>query len=1405
MESFNKKRFLQCFDELADHDAGRRNQAVDQLLTYLALSPSVTDDIDGGKEQTNGYKHGANEKYKDPLSSQRSYKFRFVVKEHISLQYTIDRLLKGLKANRKCSRTGFTVALLSVLSHHGNNIQWPILLEATLDYTSTKDTAASEVKDVLCGRLYALFILQKSGVFCTNITTTLERVFQSIWEVYDSKIYFQDAACVLLWLLCRDVFRTTKDVDLTLRYVTKRLSLVLDGNYVESTFKSGTDTITTSMRNGQGNAKSQIGKTLTGVLPCALLGLYLRLYSDISSNNKKLLSGTVLERCPLDEEYFIMVLRYVSCTPSNHPVVGSYFDVLIDTILKSDHVEDRLQQLWRSINFTMLDLQSGSTVQRTFTGLRLSSILLLKVRNSPSLLKLFFTSGGNLFLTLCRYHNGPKGDVMKLMADNMIQLLVSTLNGAAANKIDHTDKMANPVINDFLVYTNIHQIFEGGTALQSMDSTFHRKESSDETTKPEKLDSTTKPSVPDYASPPLSANVVVECLEAVANAVDYSALSLAVLQNVFKALIRNSTDITATYDKIESIIVNIDISSDTKKFSWLLSMLQVCVIAASRKTRMELLKRFITMNTFCVSDAGYSSSNIYITLAHLRHDGHDLRVLYVSNNAVNGANSMSHVTENPVNSVTKEMAPTKLASLSKQMLAHCFSSLSKTLQSLGCKKADEKKCEVLKDADITALLGIIETVYHVLDTVIMRKPSVKLCDGSNTGFPMVELHSCKSQKPSKVKTEEHASELVSISQRLMRYAMKTSKKSAKDGTVSLIALYSGTLALCLSLLGWNKEHLSILSLSTLSPSMVQPLISGNSIGVVTSFAESFIEAFSENKASEDSILTKLLSDSLLETILSDDNSAAFGLVHSISKGLWNMAQRFINEEILNELLDNSLIQDEVLGLNEFDDDEETDSDTEDDDDKDDSEDGDDEDSDGDTDEVSTDTDQEDDSETHDNMHTDKKQKTNISTKQDEESDLELSGTAALDELLKDEEGNLEALRLERLKQRSLFHFSPEALKLMMRNLDLLQSCIPHCPLDTWYLQMVMRLYISCQKAVNVYASNKTDGPLHCVVGEYASKIKKVLFDALRHVSSHTNDQSTKEAENPSHVSTRKLEPSTIETMLQSLLDLSLEAVNGQRSEFAKEYRPQALAVFIFAMQTETMINKGNAAIQTMMVLLAALCAVSMFKNTKLGTNFFVQLSQRYPSGFTRINIVQLALESKVAFVQSELLSICAAAVTASTRDSNAKPTRFCRRKCGKVMEAAIADGRIFGETTPDKKHIVSFVTDNLLSSTLQSLPDLFAHLKASSEATTISNDTNDSGKRPLKQRGISPQLSKCTGRLTSVVVRSAPDDPKTKAQLQRVKTSLQALLDSLGESKGCNTSIQPLKSAMSQLRSALGE
>ncbi|GBE62342.1 hypothetical protein, conserved [Babesia ovata] len=1452
MTSFNQKLFLQCFDQLADVDSLRRNQAVDRLLTYLALPPSASESDDNHSKSDAGSKSAAKPKAMNPLSAQRNYRFRFTVNDHNILQYTVDRLLRGLTADRKGSRQGFTVALLSVLSLHGDNIKWQTILQAALEYTSLKDVSSSEVKDVLCGRLIAFFIIQKSGFFSTQqASDELERVILSIWEVYDDKTYFQDAACVLLFLICRDVFRATQDVELTLRHIATRLSVVFDPSFVDAVLKND---IGGGQEKGKKDSKANvvaIGKSIPGVLPCDLLGLYLRMYGYIASVDKDLLNGTVLSKYPLDEEHFSLVLRYVSCTPRNHPVIGSFFDTLLNAIMASEHNEARLLQLWNSINMTMLNAQGGSSPQRTFTALRLLALIILKIRRSPTLIHALLTSCDDIYRTLSYYHKAGKKDPIKDIASYVLRLLVSILQGdvkfAMSNKVEGT---ANPIINDFMVFTGMDCLFEDASIdVKSLEEPQPNATSASQNAATKKSSKVKKAnagesknestvSLSDAAAPKLPAGAVVDCLHKIANTVDFSASSLTAFQSLFAALIRSSADVVATYKQLESSAVNIDIGSNAKHFYWLLSMLQQCVWAAPKDTRIELLKRYITSNALCASMSDASSSGLQFSMARILLDDDEFRVVVSGKNLEGGKDD----------AILPDGTANTLQLLSKHMLNSFLATLSKTIQALPNSKNEHMKGSHPIVPEITNTSKLIRKVYSLVELVYSREDYTVMKPKSEGELPLVEVKVSRKEKHSKRKVhfkDEDGDDknLRHISNRLIECSLKL-EEGTEDHRLGVISLYYSTLALLLIVLHYRPLHIARLSHGTAQADEAKPLFSEDNIDVVMSFSKLCEKAALSGKISFDSILPALLSKTLIDTIVCEDNSTVFGLLHTISRGIWSMSKNHVSEDLRDLLLRNSILNTDAQDPEETDDetdsedessesesvtdneasngmdvdletekdegsedDDESDSEEEGEDDEDDNDDGSDSESE-DQDEDSRDESNAEDDEQHPNQPPSKKVKRESKEDEsDDESDIELSTAEAIDELLKEESGNLEVLRMERMKMHSSFLLSPESLKPKIRNLEMLQSCISECSLDPWYLDAINQMFSSYQTAVRAHAGGSVDQRSQVALSEYISKLTKVLGHALQQFTKPVANQKSGESgkQNESDAPNAKAKFSDPKGMLESLLDLALQSVNSQRAEKAsKTCRTLAVAALVFAIQVESMISDG-ASVQTTMVILVALLSLCMFKNSRLSTSLFVQLCNRHPAAFASLNMVNIALESKVEFVQSEVLSVCASAVSAITA-SNVKPKRLCRRKCGKILAQIESEGEWLLHGAPfDKPRILSFVTDNLVGNVLKSLPDLFTRMKEKTDASTVDTEPQESGKRKMKTRSISPQLAASAGRLVTVVVRPGGIKPENKTALQNVKTSMKSLLETLRACHVKEKQLQPLSYALSQLCARLGE
>ncbi|GIX65541.1 dna polymerase phi subunit [Babesia caballi] len=1441
MESFNRKRFLQCFDQLTEVDPSCRNHAIDRILTDLTLPSHACELSNLSGAKVSASEEARSDKYTNPLSAQRSYKFRFTVQDNNLLQYTLDRLLRGLKANRKCSRSGFTVALLSVLSLHAENIKWDTLLQASLAYTSAKDCIPSEVKDTLCGRLYALFIIHKSGFFRTPLAIPeLETVIQSIWEIYDSKIYFQDAACVLLWLICRDVFRCTKDTELTLRHVGSRLSVVLDPDFVERTLNYSTNENKSGVQMEHGTNNLQIGKSLSGVLPCALFGLYLRLHGEIQSYDKKLLDCTVLEKTPLEAEHVSLVLRYVSCVPNNHPVIGSFFDALLDSVLSNERAEDILRQLWYYINLNMLDVQGGCSTQRAFTGLRLAALLLLKVRHSPDLLHKIFTASGTIFKTLRRYHQSPRNDVMKRIAGYVLQLMVGIFQGNdIPSSPDKTVELGNPIAFDFLIYTDMNRILGGIADPVCLDDGFTSPEAISHVTnksanshkvdmckvKQEEMLSTDTASLKLQTTLILPGSTVVNFIESIASAVEFSPSSLTVFQNLFGSIVRASEEIVATYSEFESMLVDVDITPDLKRINWLLNMFQLCIWAAPKTKRMELLKRFITMSALCVAGPHDGVSTVHISVARLNHKAEEFRAVFVSREPLENLCDKPYSQTPVVDPESGDASNDIFRRLSKQMLNCCIVSLSKVVNGFSNRIGDNLKQESTKIDEVMAVLDLVCNFYAVLDSVANHDVFICKKNDSEMKLPLVDFQRTKGDTNNTSKRfsgSDVRETLAHLSNKLIQGGFMLKKHVLDDARYVFISLYSSTLAVMLLLFMWQDSHLRRLSLGTVPNAEGWVLLPDDKMRVIVSFAELCAVSISTDTLTVDSVLTSILSKSLLSTILSEDSSPAFGLLHAVSKGFWNISKRLISDELRDELLQNSVVDSASYDSSKIDMDESDSGSISENDDDDDESDvsvegsvkndgiqalakGEENDSETDENNVELETDEDEDPGTFDDGSPSKKRPLTSGVEvSEEESDIELSEAAVLDELLKDEESNLEALRQERMKIRSLYDLTPKSLKMKMRSLDLLHSSIPDCTLGPWYLDMVSRLYSSYQVAVSAYNSRSSGGSNDAVTGEYVRKLANVLSEAVRQiVSPHAQNSGRAYSKTQLSDSKGKVKFENKEIMLESLLFLTLQAINGQRlDKTAKLCRQQAVSAFVFSFQVEPMVS-GGVAVQSTMVLLVALLSAAMYKNSRIGTNFFVRLANRHPSAFASINMVKIALESKVEFVQSEFLSICTASVNAI---AGTKPKRLCRRKCKQCLTAVISDELgISHDLTNDKTKVLSYVTDDLVTSVLQSLPELIARIRTNSEISEISDDINKSNKRPMKLRGVSPQLAKSVGRLVTAIVKSSVTDPKQMKNLQKLKQELTNLMDALCKYQGKMKQLQPIKAAVVQLYHYLGE
>ncbi|EKX72992.1 conserved hypothetical protein [Theileria equi strain WA] len=529
MSKFDEKRFLSCFEQLTEFDAEKRKESINKILL----------DIETGDKAT---KNKEDEWRVGPLSTNREYKYKYALKDNILLQYTIDRLLKGIRSKRKNSRIGFTVALLSVLRVHIDNVDPGAVAKAILEYTNTKECVPSEVKDALCGRLFGIAILQRVGYFSLpQCVEYLSEICQSVWEVYDYKIYFQDAASILQFLIARDVYTATKDAEVSLSHVKDRISDLFDEANVDKTLKD------------------------EGVLSCPLMSLYALLHKYIYNGDSSL---AVISQSPASQQNLPISLRYVSCIPRYHPVVPSFFHILIESA--------DIQRVCISI-----DTLFESTVQNAFTAFRLYAVLLSKIGYKV------IEHSRAYIQAIMKYNHASRDHPLKIIVSHTLHLLCGIFSKEASKQ--------EYALQD-------HEIY-GYIQAQMIDF----KQMFD----PEQHGRRVNMDIDDGSR--------ISCIMHIGESCNFSMGSFSTFQKVIDTILRNS-DVTKVYPYFKAEFCTVEASeaptgeSSNSKVSWMFAVLQLCVAShGDPALRLKMLGDFAKLCLNCTADLLPARTNSVIT------------------------------------------------------------------------------------------------------------------------------------------------------------------------------------------------------------------------------------------------------------------------------------------------------------------------------------------------------------------------------------------------------------------------------------------------------------------------------------------------------------------------------------------------------------------------------------------------------------------------------------------------------------------------------------------------------------------------------------------------------------------------------------------------------------------------
>ncbi|PFH34688.1 hypothetical protein BESB_067210 [Besnoitia besnoiti] len=265
------------------------------------------------------------------------------------LQYAANRLLAGLTSPRACVRQGYSVALLLLLLLFKKEIPREKVLTALEQHTSTAKVLPSEVKDLLLGRLFGYAVLQKTGYFRSNACLTqCQTVFSSLWKIIDEKVYLQEAACRLMRLIIVDL--STFSPSIALQFVHSRLEAL-------AAVRVGAAASADGDAASDGEEKKQLGKTVTGRLPCSLAALLLDLRWAAShwgwtAKRESFTHLDILFNLDLlHEKERPRLMAFLVDTAAFHPRLHSLWDACLKLLLhcRMDEPKAAFLKWWRSV------------------------------------------------------------------------------------------------------------------------------------------------------------------------------------------------------------------------------------------------------------------------------------------------------------------------------------------------------------------------------------------------------------------------------------------------------------------------------------------------------------------------------------------------------------------------------------------------------------------------------------------------------------------------------------------------------------------------------------------------------------------------------------------------------------------------------------------------------------------------------------------------------------------------------------------------------------------------------------------------------------------------------------------------------------------------------------------------
>nr|PVC49709.1 hypothetical protein MACL_00002816 [Theileria orientalis] len=392
MNTKDERLFLSLFEKLVEDK--NNSKYINSIIEFIDARNSLN-----VKNQVNGDA----EDQKDPKSSSkgkeiiknRKYLYKLVKNEDEYLQYTLDRLLKGISSGAKNSRSGFGNCLGKVLKKYEDSIDFDNLIKQFLSvYSSTSEFVLNkQVKYIYLGRLEIISQLQKLNYFRNHRTEHTEKIVGYLLEAYSIKTYLQDSSMILLMMVLSDLHNGNEEA-----YESVKRKFNLKDNNPSmmsmSLFISSLDSNMSGFSKGDGG------------------------------------EGTGSEGTGLEEDGMIedeVLLRGLDEMKNGYPILSVYIYFLVERMKKDEKL---FEKAVNTLNYMM----ESSSFNAVKVALITQAIAIFEVKNEHMLKKVFEKL--NVCLkTVVKYYRYANSTNIKKFVNGYITMLSNMFReGLLSNK-----------------------------------------------------------------------------------------------------------------------------------------------------------------------------------------------------------------------------------------------------------------------------------------------------------------------------------------------------------------------------------------------------------------------------------------------------------------------------------------------------------------------------------------------------------------------------------------------------------------------------------------------------------------------------------------------------------------------------------------------------------------------------------------------------------------------------------------------------------------------------------------------------------------------------------------------------------------------------------------------------------